>query len=119
MSFKITYFHYSFGFVSKKTHILSPLRDNLLYVEDMVFALCKMLNIGPIAKYIFGLYHDGDKIWLASNQELNKLSNKYRHLEFRVRFRPFNGDDLMVSSNSHIVTFLTLLFFFLICLGCR
>lgn len=83
-----------FGEVSEDVKInLDTLK--LVYAEDLTRHCAKRAEIIPLFGYLFGIYHDSSKNWLAPNQKLSEWPETLS-FQFRVRYKPGSLDLLKV-----------------------
>lgn len=55
-------------------------------VENIVIQCCKYLNIGPLARHLFGLWCLSNGLWLPPSMKIH-LSNNNKTWTFRLKVR--------------------------------
>lgn len=71
--------------------------ENFYVVEKLTIESCKYLNIGPLARHLFGLWSQADGLWLPPSMKLYLTNGKNWTLSLKVRFRTPNIKRLIVS----------------------
>ncbi|CAD6215597.1 GSCOCT00000409001.2-RA-CDS [Cotesia congregata] len=69
-------------------------------VEDICIAICKQLEIGPLARHLFALRGKSNKLWIPAGHKLE--THEKNKFEFRLRFKPSSLKRLkLIDSNAY------------------
>lgn len=72
--------------------------ENCYIVENIIIESCKHLNIGPVARHLFGLWCQSDGLWLPPSMKINILNDKTWTVRLKLRFKVPSIKRLVVSN---------------------